>query len=67
MSKPMTVVNLRLQSQKLEHDPNTRAAADKRRQTINKQIDEFFAKGGEIKRLPAYDEVNRDGNHAEVR
>lgn len=37
------------------------AAAHQRRQTINEQIEEFFKRGGEIKKLPAYDE--KGGKH----
>lgn len=32
------------------------AAAHQRRETINEQIDKFFASGGKIEKLPAYDE-----------
>ena len=37
-------------------DYYNKAAAHQRRETINQQIDEFFKRGGEIKKLPAYDE-----------
>lgn len=37
-------------------NPNTREAAEKRRQTINEQIDEFFAKGGKITKVPSFGE-----------
>lgn len=40
-------------------DYYNKAAAHQRRETIQEQIEEFFKRGGEIKKLPAYDEVER--------
>ena len=37
-------------------NPNTREAAEKRRQTINDQIDEFFKNGGKVTKVPSWGE-----------
>ena len=37
-------------------DYYNKAAAHERHLTIQEQIEEFFKRGGEIKKLPAYDE-----------
>jgi hypothetical protein len=36
-----------------------KAAAEERQATISKQIVAFFASGGKVTKLPAYDEVQR--------
>jgi hypothetical protein len=56
--KPIPFVVRRAESEK-KPSPCTKEAAAKRRETINDQIDEFFANGGKVKKLPAFDEVVR--------
>jgi hypothetical protein len=56
--KPIPFVVRRAESEK-KPSPCTKEAAAKRRETINDQIDEFFANGGKVKKLPAFDEVER--------
>jgi hypothetical protein len=53
----MTVVDIRLQSTKLENNPNTKEAANVRQEKLEKDVAEYLANGGEVESLPAYDEL----------